>query len=98
MNVRTDDAGLDTARVTDWLAQETELRPPLTFTRIGNGQSNLTYRVQDAGGTRAVLRRPPLGAVLESAHDMAREHRILTGLGRSGLRCRRHSRCARTSM
>jgi aminoglycoside phosphotransferase (APT) family kinase protein len=80
VNPRTSDAGLDTARVSDWLAAETELRAPLTYTRIGNGQSNLTYRVEDAGGRRAILRRPPLGAVLESAHDMAREYRILTGL------------------
>jgi aminoglycoside phosphotransferase (APT) family kinase protein len=84
MSVRTEAAGLDTARVTDWLVAATELRAPLTYTRIGNGQSNLTYRVQDAGGARAVLRRPPLGAVLESAHDMGREHRILSGLGRLG--------------
>lgn len=76
--------GLDTARVSGWLAAATALRPPLTFTRIGNGQSNLTYRVQDATGQRAVLRRPPLGAVLESAHDMTREHRILSGLSRLG--------------
>ena len=76
--------GLDTSRVSDWLAQATELTPPLSYTRIGNGQSNLTYRVQDTAGRRAVLRRPPLGAVLESAHDMAREHRILSGLSRLG--------------
>ena len=84
MNVRTHDAGLETDRVTDWLAAATDLLPPLTYTRIGNGQSNLTYRVEDAIGGRAVLRRPPLGAVLESAHDMAREHRIISGLGRLG--------------
>jgi aminoglycoside phosphotransferase (APT) family kinase protein len=83
MTVRTD-AGLDTAATGDWLADATGLRPPLTFTRIGNGQSNLTYRVDDAAGASAVLRRPPLGAVLESAHDMAREHRILTGLHAAG--------------
>jgi aminoglycoside phosphotransferase (APT) family kinase protein len=84
MSTRTQDAGLDTAPVTEWLAERTDLRPPLQYTRIGNGQSNLTYRVEDADGRRAVLRRPPLGAVLESAHDMAREHRIIAGLGRVG--------------
>jgi len=84
MSTRTQDAGLDTDRVTAWLAQAAGLRAPLTYTRIGNGQSNLTYRVQAADGARAVLRRPPLGAVLESAHDMAREHRIITGMGSVG--------------
>jgi aminoglycoside phosphotransferase (APT) family kinase protein len=84
MTVRTHDAGLRTAEVTDWLSAETDLRPPLVYTRIGKGQSNLTYRVEDADGREAVLRRPPLGVVLESAHDMAREHRILTGLAHAG--------------
>lgn len=84
MNVRTQDAGLDTERVSAWLADAPGLVPPFTYTRIGNGQSNLTYRVETADGTRAVLRRPPLGAVLESAHDMAREHRIITGMSSVG--------------
>jgi aminoglycoside phosphotransferase (APT) family kinase protein len=84
MSVRTDEAGLDITRVSDWLATTTELRPPLRFTRIGNGQSNLTFRVEDADGNRSVLRRPPLGAVLESAHDMEREYRIVSGLHGAG--------------
>ncbi len=78
------DTGLDVDRVEEWLASESALRPPMTFTRIGHGQSNMTYRVDAAGGARAVLRRPPLGAVLESAHDMAREHRIISALGGVG--------------
>lgn len=53
---------------------------PLNFDRIGNGQSNLTYCVGDAGGSRWVLRRPPLGRLLASAHDVVREFRILSGL------------------
>lgn len=80
MSVSSREVGLDTARVSDWLEEATELRGPMSYTRIGEGQSNLTFRIEDAEGRRAVLRRPPLGAVLESAHDMAREHRILTGL------------------
>ena len=43
--------------------------------------SNLTYRVTDGTGERCVLRRPPLGHVLPSAHDMGREHRIINALG-----------------
>jgi aminoglycoside phosphotransferase (APT) family kinase protein len=46
---------------------------------IHGGRSNLTYRL-DFGGTRLVLRRPPLGHVLPTAHDMAREFRVLSAL------------------
>lgn len=56
------------------------LRLPLTFTLIAGGHSNLTYRFDDANGASYVLRRPPLGHVLESAHDMGREHRIISAL------------------
>jgi aminoglycoside phosphotransferase (APT) family kinase protein len=52
----------------------------LTLERIGLGQSNLTYRVRDATERRWVLRRPPLGELLESAHDVVREARILSAL------------------
>ena len=54
--------------------------PPLRYERITGGRSNLTFRVQDGDGGRWILRRPPLGTTLGSAHDMGREHRILTGL------------------
>jgi aminoglycoside phosphotransferase (APT) family kinase protein len=54
--------------------------PPLTFDRIAGGRSNLTYRVDDAAGQAWILRRPPLGERLGSAHDMAREFRILSAL------------------
>jgi len=60
-------------------------KPPLRFSLITGGHSNLTYRVEDAAGRRTVLRRPPTGAVLATAHDMAREHRILTALGSSAV-------------
>ncbi len=46
---------------------------------IAGGRSNLTYRL-DAGSSRLVLRRPPLGHVLPTAHDMTREFRVLTAL------------------
>ncbi|HVM27474.1 MAG TPA: phosphotransferase family protein [Mycobacteriales bacterium] len=47
---------------------------------IAGGKSNLTYRV-DSGAGSVVLRRPPLGHVLPTAHDMVREHTVLTALG-----------------
>lgn len=53
---------------------------PLTFTRFAGGRSNLTYRVDDAAGHRWVLRRPPLGARLATAHDVLREQRVLRAL------------------
>ena len=53
---------------------------PLDFELITGGLSNLTFLVTDATGRRWVLRRPPLGHVLATAHDVAREHRIITAL------------------
>jgi aminoglycoside phosphotransferase (APT) family kinase protein len=50
--------------------------------RIGGGQSNLTFLVE-VDGKRLVLRRPPEGPLPPSAHDVLREHRVLSGLARS---------------
>jgi aminoglycoside phosphotransferase (APT) family kinase protein len=57
--------------------------PPLSATLFAGGRSNLTYAVTD-GANRWVLRRPPLGHVLPTAHDMAREHTVLAALSRAG--------------
>lgn len=51
----------------------------LHFELISGGRSNLTYLVR-GGGREWVLRRPPLGHVLPTAHDMVREHRVLAAL------------------
>jgi aminoglycoside phosphotransferase (APT) family kinase protein len=73
--------GIDEAGVTAWFRAEVpDARPPLRFERLPGGRSNLTYRVRDAAGGDYVLRRPPLHGVLPSAHDMAREHRIIAAL------------------
>src|SRR5262245_13493627 len=46
---------------------------------ISGGKSNLTYRVAcDAG--EVIIRRPPLGNILPTAHDMAREYRVMSAL------------------
>ena len=50
-----------------------------TVELIAGGMSNLTYVVSSAAGD-VVLRRPPTSSVLPTAHDMAREHRVLSGL------------------
>jgi len=55
---------------------------PLSIELIAGGRSNLTYLVA-SGGQQWVLRRPPLGHVLPTAHDMAREYRVLAGLAQT---------------
>jgi aminoglycoside phosphotransferase (APT) family kinase protein len=73
-------AGIHIANVTAWMAERTEITPPLTFSLVAGGRSNITYVVTDADGRRFVLRRPPMGHLLPSAHDMAREHRLMDAL------------------
>jgi aminoglycoside phosphotransferase (APT) family kinase protein len=51
----------------------------LEFSQISGGRSNITYLVR-GGGHEWVLRRPPLGHVLPTAHDMSREYRVLAAL------------------
>ena len=73
--------GLDQQRVGRWLTEHVPgIEPPLTFRLIAGGHSNLTYSVVDAAGTRWALRRPPLGGVLATAHDMGREWQFLSAL------------------
>ncbi len=73
--------GIDGARVEEWFSANVPgATPPLEFERISGGRSNITYGVSDAAGHRWALRRPPLGKRLASAHDMAREHRIIAAL------------------
>jgi aminoglycoside phosphotransferase (APT) family kinase protein len=75
------DEGVDRARVEGWFEANIEgVELPLSFERIAGGRSNMTYRVADASGRRWALRRPPLGKRLASAHDMAREHTIISAL------------------
>ena len=78
---RTDPPGLDLGRLRAHLDAH---RPgmaagDLTADVVQGGRSNLTYVVGD-GRSRWVVRRPPLGHVLPTAHDMAREFRVISGL------------------
>jgi aminoglycoside phosphotransferase (APT) family kinase protein len=78
--------GIDEEKVSAWLASNVAgAEPPFAFELIAGGHSNLTFKVTDARGTRTVLRRPPLGHVLATAHDMAREHRIISAVGPHGI-------------
>ena len=74
-------AGIHEDRVSAWLsANIAGATAPFTFDLIAGGHSNLTFKVTDASGNRYVLRRPPLSHALASAHDMGREHRIISAL------------------
>ncbi len=76
--------GIDVDRVTTWLVDNIDgATAPFRFDAIVGGRSNLTYTVTGADGAKYVLRRPPTGAVLATAHDMAREHKIISAVGRS---------------
>jgi len=78
--------GIDRERLEPWLEEHVGgATPPFGFERIAGGRSNLTYRVADADGGAWILRRPPMGTRLGSAHDMGREHRILSALAPAGL-------------
>jgi len=82
----TDITAEQARRVTEWLGQRIpELSPPLRFDVIEGGRSNLTYRVADLAENTFALRRPPLSGVLPSAHDMQREHRVISALGGTGV-------------
>jgi aminoglycoside phosphotransferase (APT) family kinase protein len=81
MNAPAPSLGIDADRVTAWFTEHVaDVAPPLAFDLIAGGRSNLTYRVTDAADGEWVLRRPPTGNVLATAHDMGREHRIISAL------------------
>ncbi|MGH2689764.1 MAG: phosphotransferase family protein [Actinomycetota bacterium] len=73
--------GLDAGRLRTYLDRERPglVRGPLRASILPGGRSNLTYAIDD-GESHWVLRRPPLGHVLATAHDMAREFRVITAL------------------
>jgi aminoglycoside phosphotransferase (APT) family kinase protein len=77
----TDLPGLDVGGLSAWLEREhPELAAPsLSASVIAGGRSNLTYAVEGAR-MPLIVRRPPLGHVLATAHDMRREHRVISAL------------------
>jgi aminoglycoside phosphotransferase (APT) family kinase protein len=78
--VRSDEQ-LDLTRLEPWLrAHLPHSEGPLALQQFGGGHANLTYLLQ-FGDTEYVLRRPPLGPIAPTAHDMRREHRVLERLG-----------------
>ena len=78
--------GIRADNVTKWFLDHVpEIALPLSFKLIAGGRSNLTFRVEDTEGRAWVLRRPPVHHVLPTAHDMVREHRLMTSLAPSGI-------------
>jgi len=83
----TDPPGLRLDTLAAWLtdaglidsADET-----IEATLMPGGRSNVTYRLRTPCSLDVILRRPPLGHVMPSAHDMAREYRVLSGLNKVG--------------
>lgn len=73
--------GLDLAALSTWFAAHIAEAgdAPLSASLIAGGRSNLTYHVTD-GAHDWVVRRPPLGHVVATAHDMGREHRVMSAL------------------
>lgn len=74
--------GLDLRRLAGWLPGRVPGASggPLSGRLVAGGKSNLTYEVSD-GAQRWILRRPPLGHVLATAHDMTREFTVMSALG-----------------
>jgi aminoglycoside phosphotransferase (APT) family kinase protein len=71
---------LPSERLREYLAGHLhDLQGPLTIEQFPAGFSNLTYLLR-AGDRELVLRRPPIGAKIKTAHDMSREYRILSHL------------------
>jgi aminoglycoside phosphotransferase (APT) family kinase protein len=79
-----DPPGVDSAALRAYLDAERPglVNGVLSAELIMGGRSNLTYVVSD-GEAEWVLRRPPLGHVLATAHDMSREFRVLSALAGS---------------
>ncbi|MBD3941785.1 phosphotransferase family protein [Microbacterium sp. NEAU-LLC] len=78
--------GLDAGGLSAWLAEAHPdlARDELIATVIAGGRSNLTYAV-DGATMPLIVRRPPLGHVLSSAHDMRREHRVISALAQTAV-------------
>jgi aminoglycoside phosphotransferase (APT) family kinase protein len=90
MTAEAQPPGLDLVQLAGWLpAAVPEAgggEPRLRATLLAGGKSNLTYGLaDDATGKSWVLRRPPLGHVLATAHDMSREYKVMSALAGTGV-------------
>ncbi|MCH7488581.1 MAG: phosphotransferase family protein [Chloroflexi bacterium] len=76
--------GIDLDSLTPWFSEHVAPVKSLSAQIVGHGRSNLTYRVEAEDGRAWVVRRPPLSHVQKTAHDMAREFRIISALEPTG--------------
>jgi len=79
----TDPPGLTLDSLLQWMSSNisgVDTSAKLQTTLLAGGRSNISYKLTDASGSSWVLRRPPLGHIMPSAHDMGREFRVLSGL------------------
>ena len=79
----SDPPGLRLASLSTWMQDniaDFDESAGLQATLLAGGRSNISYKLTDASGSSWVLRRPPLGHIMPSAHDMGREFRVLSGL------------------
>lgn len=78
--------GLPLAELTLWFEANVpsfDASDPPSAQLLTGGRSNLTYALTDASGQRWAVRRPPLGHIMPSAHDLKREFKVLSGLERA---------------
>ena len=78
---------VDPAALSAWVEAQPALpgAGPVTVERLAEGHSNLTFVVRRAATDREwILRRPPRGPLLPTAHDVLREHRVIEALAASG--------------
>ena len=81
----SDPPGLRLASLSNWMQDNVagfDASAALQATLLAGGRSNISYQLTDASGSSWVLRRPPLGHIMPSAHDMGREFRVLSGLNK----------------
>ncbi len=71
---------VDERALTDYLNEHFHSRADLVVQRHQAGHSNETFVILRGGMQEMILRRPPLGAFLPSAHDVAREFRVMQAL------------------
>ena len=82
-----DPQGISLTPLTAWLQAMVpafDVSGPCRVELLAGGRSNLTYVVTDASGRRWAIRRPPLGHLLPSAHDLGRESTVLQALNKAG--------------
>ncbi len=81
------------AGLASWLDDHLEGTGPWRLDRLTGGNSNETCLLTDAHGSSWVLRRPPEHALSASAHNVGREHRVLTALAAAGAPAPRPAAC-----